>query len=402
MIRATQPATIQSAILKAGALTDEVVRCGTLFKSSEKRKEVMELRKQEGSWTDNKRAKLGKGFMAAVPTRNEYADTHPRCAKCNAHHPASVPLLFESRAGFSFISIDFKPLLNVKPSTLRSSYVIEIANGKKVETNKIIRGYKLELGDSLFNINLIPFGHGSFDVILGMDWLSRHKAVIVFHEKVVRIPLENGRVLMVHGERTEESLKSMKGIIGVSLQFFLRLLNPYFTDTEESESIHLGADKMHHDLSDMYWWPGLKRDVATYVSKCLTCSKVKAEHQRPSGLLQQPETLEWKQTKSAHFMSIREDYKMERLARLYIDGIVARHGVPVSIISYRDGIFTSRSWQILHKALGTRSPVLWAEIRESQLIRQELVQETTNKVVLIKQRLKVARDYQKSYDENRR
>ncbi|GKB12068.1 putative reverse transcriptase domain-containing protein [Tanacetum coccineum] len=54
-------------------------------------------------------------------------------------------------------------------------------------------------------------------------------------------------------------------------------------------SIHLGADKMYHNLRDMYWWPGMKRDIATYVSKCLTCSKVKAEHQKPLGWLQQPE-----------------------------------------------------------------------------------------------------------------
>ncbi|GKD39407.1 putative reverse transcriptase domain-containing protein [Tanacetum coccineum] len=59
-------------------------------------------------------------------------------------------------------------------------------------------------------------------------------------------------------------------------------------------SVHLGADKMYHDLRDMYWWLGIKRHIATYVSKCLTCSKVKAEHQRPSGLLQQPEIPEWK------------------------------------------------------------------------------------------------------------
>ncbi|GJR96181.1 putative nucleotidyltransferase, ribonuclease H [Tanacetum coccineum] len=54
-------------------------------------------------------------------------------------------------------------------------------------------------------------------------------------------------------------------------------------------SVHSGVDKMYYDLRDMYWWPGIKRDISTYVSKCLTCSKVKAEHQRPSGLLQQPE-----------------------------------------------------------------------------------------------------------------
>ncbi|GJV54553.1 putative reverse transcriptase domain-containing protein [Tanacetum coccineum] len=59
-------------------------------------------------------------------------------------------------------------------------------------------------------------------------------------------------------------------------------------------SVHLGANKMYYDLRDMYWWPGMKRDIAIYVSKCLTCSKVKAEHQRPSGLLQQPEIPERK------------------------------------------------------------------------------------------------------------
>ncbi|GKA34046.1 reverse transcriptase domain-containing protein [Tanacetum coccineum] len=130
-------------------------------------------------------------------------------------------------------------------------------------------------------------------------------------------------------------------------------------------SMHLGVDKMFYDLRDMYWWPGMKRDIAMYVSKCLTCSKVKAEHQRPSGLLQQPEIPEWKWdnitmdfimklpriksrhatiwvivdrlTKSAHFLATREDYSMERLARLYINKIVARHEVPVAIILDRDG-----------------------------------------------------------------
>nr|GEV12714.1 putative reverse transcriptase domain-containing protein [Tanacetum cinerariifolium] len=59
-------------------------------------------------------------------------------------------------------------------------------------------------------------------------------------------------------------------------------------------SVHLRADKMYYDLRDMYWWPGMKKDIALYVSKCLTCLNVKAEHQRPSGLLQQPEIPEWK------------------------------------------------------------------------------------------------------------
>ncbi|GKC13492.1 putative reverse transcriptase domain-containing protein [Tanacetum coccineum] len=147
-------------------------------------------------------------------------------------------------------------------------------------------------------------------------------------------------------------------------------------------SIHPGADKMYHDLRDLYWWPGMKRDIAEYVSKCLTCSKIKAEHQKPSGLLQQPEITKWKWekitmhlvtklprisggydaiwvivdrlTKSAHFLPIREDYKIEKLARIYINKIVVRHGVPVSIISDRDGRFASHLWQALQEALGTK------------------------------------------------
>ncbi|GJX02870.1 retrotransposon protein, putative, ty3-gypsy subclass [Tanacetum coccineum] len=79
-----------------------------------------------------------------------------------------------------------------------------------VETDRIICGCVFELGDSLFTLDLIPFGHGSFDVIVGIDWLSKHKAKIVCHEKVVRIPLASGKVLRVQGERTEESPKSMK------------------------------------------------------------------------------------------------------------------------------------------------------------------------------------------------
>ncbi|GJX93984.1 putative reverse transcriptase domain-containing protein [Tanacetum coccineum] len=265
-------------------------------------------------------------------------------------------------------------------------------------------------------------------------------------------------------------------------------------------SVHPGADKMYYDLRDRYWWPGMKKDIAEYVSKCLTCLKVKAEHQRPSGLLQQPEIPVWKWegiamdfvtklprtssghdtiwvivdrlTKSAHFLPMREDYKMERLARLYLNEIVARHGVPISIISDRDSHFTSRFWQSMQEALGTRldmstayhpqtdgqsertiqtledmlracvldfggswdvhlplvefsynnsyhssvrcapfealygrkcrSPIMWAEVGEGQLIGPELVQETTEKISQIKDRLKAARDRQKSYADKRR
>ncbi|GKE41437.1 putative reverse transcriptase domain-containing protein [Tanacetum coccineum] len=136
-------------------------------------------------------------------------------------------------------------------------------------------------------------------------------------------------------------------------------------------SIHPGSDKMYHDMKTLYWWPNMKADIATYVSKCLTCAKVKAEHQRPSGLLVQPDIPEWKWekitmdfitklpktaagfdsiwvivdrlTKSAHFLPIKEIDSTENLTRLYMKEIVARHGILVSIISDRDSYFTSRT-----------------------------------------------------------
>nr|GEV11582.1 hypothetical protein [Tanacetum cinerariifolium] len=124
------------------------------------------------------------------------------------NHFATV--LLNSKADFSFISTIFVPLLNVKPSIVRPGYVIEVADGKKVEVDRIIYGCKLELGNSLFNINLIPLGHGSFVVIVGMDWLSKHKVEIVCHENVVRIPLASDEVLRVQGERALETSTSLK------------------------------------------------------------------------------------------------------------------------------------------------------------------------------------------------
>ncbi|GKA17836.1 reverse transcriptase domain-containing protein, partial [Tanacetum coccineum] len=91
MLQATQPTTIQSDILKAVILTDEVVRCGTLTRSSEKRKEVEEISKQGGSWKDNKKAKVGKGFMVTAPPRNVNVGAYPKCAKCFTYHPESRP-----------------------------------------------------------------------------------------------------------------------------------------------------------------------------------------------------------------------------------------------------------------------------------------------------------------------
>ncbi|GJZ69745.1 putative reverse transcriptase domain-containing protein [Tanacetum coccineum] len=136
------------------------------------------------------------------------------------------------------------------------------------------------------------------------------------------------------------------------------------------------------DLKKLYWWPNMKANINEYVGKCLTCSRVKSECQKPSGLLVQPKIPMWKWeritmdfitklpktsnkhdtiwviidrlTKSAHFIPTRETDSMETLTRLYIKEIVSRHGVPISIISDHDSHFTSRLWKSLQSALGTQ------------------------------------------------
>ena len=244
----------------------------------------------------------------------------------------------------------------------------------------------------------------------------------------------------------------------------------------------------------------MKKEIAQYVSKCLTCSQVKTEHQKPPGLLQPLEIPVWKWdeattdfvtklprtkkgndtvwvivdrlTKVAHFIPIKETYSLDRLARLYVDKIVTLHGVPKAIVSDRDRRFTSHFWESFQEAMGTklkfstsyhpqtdgqsertiqtledmmracvidfgsnwdehlplmefaynnsyhasaktapfealygrkcRSPVCWSEIGENQLTGPDIIQETTDKIFQIRQRLLTARDRQKKYADRRR
>nr|GEW39556.1 putative reverse transcriptase domain-containing protein [Tanacetum cinerariifolium] len=225
-------------------------------------------------------------------------------------------------------------------------------------------------------------------------------------------------------------------------------------------SIHPGSKKMYQDIKKLYWWPNMKAGIATYVSKYLTCAKVKAEHQRPSGLLVQPAIPMWKW----------DNITMDFITKL--PKIVTRHGTPVSIICDHDGRFTSNFWKSFQKALGTnldmstayhpeidgqsertiqtlkdmlrawvidfgkgwvkhlplvefsynnsyhasikvtpyealygqkfRSSVCWAEVEEAQLTGPEIIQETTEKIILIKQRIQAAQDRQKNYADRKR
>ncbi|GKB78869.1 putative reverse transcriptase domain-containing protein, partial [Tanacetum coccineum] len=142
--------------------------------------------------------------------------------------------------------------------------------------------------------------------------------------------------------------------------------------------VHPGSDKMYQDMEKLYWWPKMKADIATYVRKCLTCFKVKVEHQKPSGLLVEPEIPHWKWdnitmnfktssgydtiwvivdrlTKSAHFLLMKENDSMERLKDCILkDVVMETMEYTVLIICDRNGRFTSNFWRAFQKALGTR------------------------------------------------
>ena len=145
-------------------------------------------------------------------------------------------------------------------------------------------------------------------------------------------------------------------------------------------AVHPGGTKMYHDLRRQYYWSRMKRHVGDFVPRCLTCQQIKAEHQRPAGLFQPLEVVEWKWehitmdfvthfpwtsrkhdavwvivdrlTKSTHFLVVRMTFTLEEFCKLYIREIVWLHGVPVSIISDRDPRFTTHFWKNFQRAMG--------------------------------------------------
>lgn len=265
-------------------------------------------------------------------------------------------------------------------------------------------------------------------------------------------------------------------------------------------TVQSGSTKMYKDLRRQFWWIAMKREVGQYVTKCLTCQRVKAEHQRPSGLLKPLSIPIWKWeniamdfvvglpktkqghdaiwvivdrlTKSAHFLPVSMKYSVDTLSKLYIREVVKLRGIPISIVSDRDARFTSKFWNSFQKAMGTRldmstafhpqtdgqtervnqvmedmlracvldfkgswdeylaliefaynnsyhssigmtpyealygrpcrSPVCWAEVGDNKVMGTEVVQETTEKVSIIRDRIRRAQSRHKSNADKKR
>ena len=116
-------------------------------------------------------------------------------------------ILFDTGAERSFVSEKFKHLLKQLPQKLNETYTVEMANGKTESTREIYIGCTLTLNQHVFRINLMPVSIRSFDVIIGMDWLSPHHAEIMCHEKAVRLRLPNHETLVIYGDKPSTNLR---------------------------------------------------------------------------------------------------------------------------------------------------------------------------------------------------
>ncbi|GJZ41590.1 putative reverse transcriptase domain-containing protein, partial [Tanacetum coccineum] len=121
-------------------------------------------------------------------------------------------ILFDTGADRSFVSTAFSSLIDITPTTLDHGYDVKLADGRIIWVNTLIRGCTLNFLNHPFKIDLMPVEMGSFDVIIGMDWLSKYHAVIVCDEKIVRIPFGN-EILIVHGDGSNNEHKSRLNII---------------------------------------------------------------------------------------------------------------------------------------------------------------------------------------------
>ncbi|RVW36977.1 Transposon Tf2-11 polyprotein [Vitis vinifera] len=259
--------------------------------------------------------------------------------------------------------------------------------------------------------------------------------------------LEKVKAQLVAGEidenwsMYEDGSVRFKGRLCVPKDVELR--NELLADAHRAKyTIHPGNTKMYQDLKRQFWWSGMKRDIAQFVANSDLSARLPRTRSKKNGVWVIVDRL----TKSAHFLAMKTTDSMNSLAKLYIQEIVRLHGIPVSIVSDRDPKFTSQFWQSLQRALGTqlnfstafhpqtddylplaefaynnsyqssigmapyealygrpcRSPLCWIEMGESRLLGPEIVQETTEKIQLIKEKLKTAQDRQKSYADKRR
>ncbi|GKF02383.1 putative reverse transcriptase domain-containing protein, partial [Tanacetum coccineum] len=214
-VMSAEPMRLQDAIKLANSLMDQKLK-GYAIRSAEKKrkqghfkKDCPKLKNQNHGNKPVIPEARGKAYTIGRRDANPRSNVVTGTFLLNNYY-ASV--LFDSGVDRSFVSTTFSTLLDIIPDTLDISYAVELANGGITETNTMLRGCIIGLLGHPFNIDLMPIELGSFDVIIGMDWLANNHAVIVCDEKIVRIPFED-EILIVQVDRSDKKKKSTLSII---------------------------------------------------------------------------------------------------------------------------------------------------------------------------------------------
>nr|GEW44316.1 reverse transcriptase domain-containing protein [Tanacetum cinerariifolium] len=320
-------------------------------------------------------------------------------------------ILFDTGADKSFVSTAFSSLININTSTLDYSYDVKLADGQIIGVNTVIRGCTLNFLNHPFNIDLIPIELGSFNVIIGIDWLKTYHAVIVCDEKIVRVPFGNESLIIrysrgIHVDPAKiESIKdwaspktpteirqflSLAGYFRRFIEGFSKIAKPMTKLTQKKMELNMRQRCWLELLSDydceIRYHPGKANVVADALSRKERIKPLRVqalfmtigldlpkqilgaqtEAKKPENLKKEDvgEIPQWKWdnitmdfvtklprmssgydtiwvivdhlTKSAQFLSMREDDSMDKLTKLYLKKVVTRHEIPISIISDRD------------------------------------------------------------------
>ncbi|GJS49716.1 putative reverse transcriptase domain-containing protein [Tanacetum coccineum] len=260
-------------------------------------------------------------------------------------------------AAKSFVSISLAFMLNIPPITLDTTYDIEMADGNLVGTNTVIQGCTLILLNQPFKIDLMPIKLGSFDVVIGMDWLSKYYARIIYDEKVVHIPID-GETLIIRAQVMEKKSDEKRlediPVVREFLEVFLEDLPglPPIRQVEFQIDLIPGAAPVAR--APYILAPSEMQELSNQLQELADRgSSVYSKIDLRSGY-HQLRVRDEDFPKTAFRMRLQRSIQFIRTFRLYIKEIVSRHGVPISIISDRDSHFTSRFWQSIQSALGTQ------------------------------------------------
>nr|GEX64739.1 putative reverse transcriptase domain-containing protein [Tanacetum cinerariifolium] len=431
----------------------------SIKKNLEKKGNVGVPSKDRNVRDDNKKTRTGNAFATTTnPTGRENTGTIPKCTICNTHHLLEAPCrtCFNCNRPSHFAKDCIDVPRNVNPEPMEPGKRKGIYIGSRGGSPGIEHhggGCKLEIKGQVFDINLIPFRSESFDVIIRMDWLSDHKDEIICHEKVVMIPLLDGKVLRVLREKPKEKMRrlmsakakekkqeeivvvrdflevfsdDLSGLppiweIEFRLELTLRAMlvakSPYRLASSELEEL-LGQFKELQDKgftrpSSSPWGASVlfvkKKDGSFRM--CIDYreqNKLTVKNRYP---LPRIDDLFDQLQGSQHLFKIdlRSDGELSYLDRIWVslkgdvrtlimdEAHKSKYSVHLGVDKMYYDLKNRYWWPGMKKDI-----TVYAEVGEGQLIGPELVQETTEKISQIKDRLKVARDRQKSYADKRR